>query len=41
MAPQMLLEKFNGVQMAAAADMHVHLREGDMLELVVYVTTQQ
>ncbi|SMY19107.1 unnamed protein product [Zymoseptoria tritici ST99CH_1A5] len=35
MAPKELLEKFNGLQMAAAADMHVHLREGDMLELVV------
>lgn len=31
------LKKLDGVELPAAADMHVHLREGDMTELVVYV----
>ncbi|EME83090.1 uncharacterized protein MYCFIDRAFT_153744 [Pseudocercospora fijiensis CIRAD86] len=29
------LEKFDGLELPAAADMHVHLREGDMTALVV------
>lgn len=32
------LEKFDGLELPAAADMHVHLREGDMTDLVVYVS---
>jgi len=32
------LEKLDGAVMQAAADMHVHLRDGDMMELVVYET---
>lgn len=32
------LKKLDGVELPAAADMHVHLREGDMTELVVYVS---
>lgn len=35
MSPKQPLEKLNGVQLAAAADMHVHLRDGEMTELVV------
>lgn len=27
--------KKNGLEIAAASDMHVHLRDGDMMELVV------
>ena len=37
MPPTQPLEKLNGVELPAAADMHVHLRDGDMTELVVYV----
>lgn len=33
------LEKLNGLELPAAADMHVHLRDGDMTELVVYGNT--
>lgn len=33
----MALEKFNGLELPAAADMHVHLRDGAMTDLVVYV----
>lgn len=29
------LEKFDGLVLPAAADMHVHLRHGDMTDLVV------
>lgn len=29
------LERLDGVELPAAADMHVHLRDGDMMELVV------
>lgn len=29
------LSKFDGVEIPAAADMHVHLRDGKMMELVV------
>lgn len=32
----MALNKFNGLELPAAADMHVHLREGVMMELVTY-----
>lgn len=31
----MPLEKFNGLELPAAADMHVHLRDGAMMETVV------
>lgn len=31
----MVLDKLDGVELPAAADMHVHLREGAMTELVV------
>ncbi|WPH01486.1 Hypothetical protein R9X50_00433200 [Acrodontium crateriforme] len=31
----MALEKLNGVELPAAADMHVHLRDGDMTKLVI------
>lgn len=30
------LGKLDGLELPAAADMHVHLREGDMTEIVVY-----
>lgn len=30
----MALEKFDGLELPAAADMHVHLRDGPMMELV-------
>jgi dihydroorotase len=30
----MALEKLDGVELPAAADMHVHLRDGAMAELV-------
>jgi len=33
----MALEKFKGLELPAAADMHVHLREGAMMELVTYI----
>jgi len=33
----MALGKLDGVELPAAADMHVHLREGAMTDLVVYV----
>lgn len=32
---KMALEHLDGVELPAAADMHVHLREGAMTELVV------
>jgi hypothetical protein len=32
-----LQDKLNGVDLPAAADMHVHLRDGDMTKLIVYV----
>ena len=32
----MALEKLDGLELPAAADMHVHLRESAMAELVVY-----
>lgn len=35
MAASKTLEKLDGLELPAAADMHVHLREGDMTELVV------
>lgn len=35
----MALEHLDGLQLPAAADMHVHLRDGAMMELVVYVLT--
>jgi dihydroorotase len=31
----MALEHFDGLELPAAADMHVHLRDGAMTELVV------
>lgn len=37
MAAEEALKKLDGMELPAAADMHVHLREGDMTELVVYV----
>lgn len=33
---KMALDKLNGLELPAAADMHVHLRDGDMTSLVVY-----
>ena len=30
----MALQKFDGLELPAAADMHVHLRDGAMMELV-------
>ena len=33
----MPLDKLEGVELPAAADMHVHLRENEMMELVTYV----
>lgn len=33
----MPLEKLEGAELPAAADMHVHLRENEMMELVTYV----
>lgn len=36
MPPTQALDKLNGIELPAAADMHVHLRDGDMTELVVY-----
>lgn len=32
--PTMPLEKFDGLELPAAADMHVHLRDGAMMETV-------
>lgn len=32
----MALEQLDGLELPAAADMHVHLRDGAMTELVVY-----
>ena len=32
----MALSKLDGCELPAAADMHVHLRDGAMTELVVY-----
>ena len=32
----MALEKLDGLELPAAADMHVHLRDGAMTELIVY-----
>lgn len=32
----MALSKLDGYELPAAADMHVHLRDGAMTELVVY-----
>jgi len=32
---RMALEKFDGLELPAAADMHVHLREGPMTDLIV------
>jgi dihydroorotase len=32
---KMALEKLDGCELPAAADMHVHLRDGAMTELVV------
>lgn len=37
----MALSKLDGVELPAAADMHVHLREGAMNDLVVYVNFEQ
>lgn len=37
----MALSKLDGVELPAAADMHVHLREGAMTDLVVYVNFEQ
>jgi len=34
-ANNMALEKLDGCELPAAADMHVHLRDGAMTELVV------
>ena len=33
---KMALSKLDGCELPAAADMHVHLRDGAMTELVVY-----
>lgn len=33
---RMALEHLDGLELPAAADMHVHLRDGAMMELVVY-----
>ena len=30
----MVFEKFNGLELPASADMHVHLRDGPMMEVV-------
>lgn len=30
----MALQKFDGIELAAPADFHVHLRDGPMMELV-------
>jgi dihydroorotase len=35
--PTALQDKLDGVELPAAADMHVHLRDGDMTKLIVYV----
>lgn len=35
MAPSPPLQQFDGLELPAAADMHVHLRDGEMTELVV------
>lgn len=35
-ADSMALGKLDGIELPAAADMHVHLREGAMTDLVVY-----
>jgi dihydroorotase len=35
----MALAKFDGLELPAAADMHVHLRDGSMMELVTYAIT--
>lgn len=35
----MALEKLNGLELPAAADMHVHLREKEIMELVTYEST--
>jgi dihydroorotase-like cyclic amidohydrolase len=32
---KMVFEKFQGLELPATADMHVHLRDGKMMELVV------
>ena len=32
----MALSKLDGCELPAAADMHVHLRDGAMTELIVY-----
>lgn len=32
----MALAHFDGLELPAAADMHVHLRDGEMTELVAY-----
>lgn len=36
-SPTALQDKLNGVELPAAADMHVHLRDGEMTRLIVYV----
>lgn len=36
MTKDMALLKLDGCELPAAADMHVHLRDGPMTELVVY-----
>lgn len=33
----MALEHLDGLELPAAADMHVHLRDGAMTELVTYI----
>lgn len=33
---KMALSKLDGIELPAAADMHVHLRDGPMTDLVVY-----
>lgn len=37
MASDSPLQKLDGLELPAAADMHVHLRDGDITDLVVYV----
>lgn len=37
----MALSKLDGCELPAAADMHVHLRDGAMTELVVYGSLAQ
>lgn len=40
-SPTALQDKLNGVELPAAADMHVHLRDGEMTKLIVYVRIEE